>query len=123
MKTAFAVWNNRIAPVFDVTRRVIVVGPAAAGREVQTQVLLTGDPPLQKALQLSELGVDCLVCGAISRPLKAVLMARGIQVVACVAGDVQAVIDAWRHQPGAIETFALPGRRQRRSRHSSRHQK
>jgi predicted Fe-Mo cluster-binding NifX family protein len=123
MKTAFAVWNNRIAPVFDVTRRVIVVGPAAAGRDVQTQVLLTGDPPLQKALQLSELGVDCLVCGAISRPLKAVLMARGIQVVACVAGDVQAVIDTWRHQPGAIETFAMPGRRQRRSRQSSRYQK
>jgi predicted Fe-Mo cluster-binding NifX family protein len=96
MKTAFAVWNNRMAPVFDVARRVIVIDPAAAGRGVQTQVLLTGDPPLQKALQLSELGVDCLVCGAISRPLKAVLMARGIQVVACVAGDVQAVIDAWR---------------------------
>lgn len=123
MKTAFAVWNNRMAPVFDVARRVIVIDPAAAGRDVQTQVLLTGDPPLQKALQLSELGVDCLVCGAISRPLKAVLMARGIQVVACVAGDVQAVIDAWRHQPGAIESFAMPGRRQRRSRPIDKQQK
>jgi predicted Fe-Mo cluster-binding NifX family protein len=123
MKTAFAVWNNRIAPVFDVARRVIVVGSAAAGRDVQTQVLLTGDPPLQKALQLSELGVDCLVCGAISRPLKAVLIARGIQVVACVAGDVQAVIDAWRREPGAIESFAMAGRRQRRSRQSNRYQK
>lgn len=123
MKTAFAVWNNRIAPVFDVARRVIVVGPGAAGREGQTQVLLTGDPPLQKAQQLSDLGVDCLVCGAISRPLRAVLLARGIRVVACVAGDAQAVIDAWRRQPGAIAAYAMPGRRNAHRRRSSRHPK
>ena len=68
MKTAFAVWSNRIAPVFDVARRVIVVDPAVAGRDAQRQVPLTGDPPLQKAQQLSDLGVECLVCGAITRP-------------------------------------------------------
>ena len=119
MKTAFAVWNNRIAPLFDVARRLIVVDPAAAGEDVQIQVLLTGDPPLQKAQQLSELGVDCLVCGAISRPLKSVLMARGIRLFAYVAGDVQVVIDAWRRQPGAIETYAMPGRRKSRRRRSN----
>ena len=123
MKTAFAVWNNRIAPLFDVARRVIVLDPAAAERDLQTQVLLTGDPPLQKAQQLSELGVDCLVCGAISRSLKAVLTARGIRVVACVAGDAQVVIDAWRRRPGAIETFTMPGRRKPHRRRSSRHLK
>jgi len=121
MKTAFAVWNNRIAPLFDVARRVIVVDPAAAERDLQTQVLLTGDPPLQKAQQLSERGVDCLVCGAISRPLKAILTARGIRVVACVAGDAQEVIDAWRRRPGAIETYAMPKRRKTRLRRSRRY--
>jgi len=110
MKTAFAVWNNRIAPVFDVARRLIVVDSAATEQDVQTQVLLTGDLPLQKAQQLSELGVDCLVCGAISRPLKSVLMAQGIRLFAYVAGDVKVVIDAWRRHPGAIETYAMPGR-------------
>ena len=58
MKTAFAVWNNRIAPVFDVARRVIVVGPAAAGGDVQTQVLLTGDPPLIDGVDLRRIDLD-----------------------------------------------------------------
>ena len=119
MTTAFAVWNKRIAPVFDVARRVILVD-ATAGKDIQSPVLLTGDQPLQKAQQLSDLGADCLVCGAISRSLQAVLTARGIHVVAYVAGDVQDVIDAWRRQPFAIETYAMPGRRQSRHRRSSR---
>ena len=121
MKTAFAVWNKRIAPVFDVARRVIMVDSRAAGKDIQTEVLLSGDQPLQKAQQLSEMGVDNLVCGAISRGLQAVLTARGIQVVAYVAGDVQAVIDAWRRPHFEIETYAMPGRRKSRHRRSNRY--
>jgi predicted Fe-Mo cluster-binding NifX family protein len=116
MKTAFAVWNKRIAPVFDVARRVVMVETTPAGREVQTQVLLTGDQPLQKVQQLTELGVDCLVCGAISRALQAVLRARRIRVVANLAGDLQAVIDAWRCRDAPIEPYAMPGRRKIRDR-------
>jgi predicted Fe-Mo cluster-binding NifX family protein len=120
MKTAFAVWNKRIAPVFDVARHVIMVEPRAAGKDVRTPALLTGDQPLQKARQLSELGIDCLVCGAISRPLQAILTAQGIRVVPYVAGDVQAVIDAWRRRPCEIETYAMPGRRRARRRRAHR---
>lgn len=121
MKTAFSVWNDRIAPVFDVARRVILVDTRATGRDAQTRVLLTGDQPLQKVQELSALGIDHLVCGAISRALQAVLTARGIHVVACVAGDVQAVIDAWQRRHCAIEPFTMPGRRQSRHRKSRPH--
>jgi predicted Fe-Mo cluster-binding NifX family protein len=120
MKTAFAVWNNRIAPVFDVARRVIMVESTAAGKDAQTPVVLAGDPPLQKVQQLSDLGVGRLVCGAISRGLEAVLTARGIQVTAYVAGDVQAVIDAWQRRHFEIESYAMPGRRKNRRRRSNR---
>ena len=111
MKTAFAVWNNRIAPVFDAARRVIMVESEAAGGNAQTPVLLTGDQPLQKVQQLADLGADSLVCGAISRALQAFLTARGIRVVAYVAGDAEEVIDAWRRQRFKIEAYAMPGRR------------
>lgn len=120
MKTAFAVWNKRIAPVFDVARRVIVVDSRATGKDDQTQVLLSGDQPLQKAQQLSEMGVDNLVCGAISRPLRAILTARGVRVVAYLAGDVQEVIESWQRRPREIATYAMPGHRQARRRNSKR---
>ena len=113
MKTAFAVWNNRIAPVFDVTRRVIIVESEAVPESPPTTVLLAGDQPLQKVRQLSELGADRLVCGAISRALQAALTAGGIRVIPFIAGDVQEVIDAWRGRQFEVDAFAMPGRRRK----------
>jgi predicted Fe-Mo cluster-binding NifX family protein len=113
MKTAFAVWNNRIAPVFDVARRVIIVESETVPGSRPATALLTGDQPLQKVRQLSALGADSLVCGAISRGLQAALAAGGIRVIPFIAGDVQEVIAAWRGPQFEVEAFAMPGRRRR----------
>ena len=113
MKTAFAVWKNRIAPVFDVARRVIIVESETVPGSRPATVLLTGDQPLQKVRQLSALGAESLVCGAISRGLQAVLTAGGIRVIPFIAGDVQEVIDAWRGPQFEVDAFAMPGRRRK----------
>ncbi len=110
MKTAIAVWNNRIAPVFDVARRVIIVESDTAPGARPTTVLLSGDQPLQKVRQLSALGAESLVCGAISRAFQAALTAGGIRVIPFIAGDVQEVIDAWRGPLFEVDAFAMPGR-------------
>jgi len=69
MKTAFAHWENRIAPVFDTARRICVV-ESESGRIVrQTQETLPAELPVRKALRLMDLGIGVLVCGAISRPI------------------------------------------------------
>lgn len=113
MKAAFAHWNNRIAPVFDIARR-IHVAEAQSGRIVtETEEALADDLPLQKAVRLAELGVGTLVCGAISRPLREMVAAYGIRVVPFVAGDLREVIQAWLG--GGLEggDFAMPGCRGR----------
>ncbi len=67
MKTAFAYWDKRIAPVFDTARQIHVV-EAESGRIVREALeTLESDVLVQKALRLSELGISTLVCGAISR--------------------------------------------------------
>lgn len=108
MKTAFAVWNNRIAPVFDVAREVIIVESGLERMADQTQVKLLGDLPSHKALRLSQLGADHLVCGAISRALKAMLTASGIRVIPFVAGDVKVIIDAWDRRVFERSAFSMP---------------
>jgi len=113
MKAAFAAWDNRIAPVFDVAQQVHLV-EAEAGQAVrETQELLADDLPVQKALCLAELGVDTLVCGAISRSLYEMVAANGIRVIPFVAGDLREVIQAWL--TGALDrsAFAMPGCRGR----------
>jgi predicted Fe-Mo cluster-binding NifX family protein len=109
VKAAFAYWDDRIAPVFDIARRIHVV-EADAGRIVaETGEVLADDLPIQKALRLAELGVGTLVCGAISRPFHEMVAANGIRVIPFVAGDLNDVIQAWLRGNLESDTFAMPG--------------
>ena len=116
MKAAFATWNDRIAPVFDVARHICLVEVEAGHIKAEVPEALTDDTPAHKALRLSELRVGTLVCGAISRPVRSVVEAYGIHVIPFVAGDVREVIQAW--VPGLLEpeAFAMPGCGRRRRR-------
>ncbi|RPI00459.1 MAG: hypothetical protein EHM72_09165, partial [Calditrichaeota bacterium] len=95
MKTAFAFWDNRIAPVFDIARRICVVEIESGKIIAETEHALADGLPALKALRLAELGVGALVCGAISKPLHAMAAAYGIEVIPFIAGDLREVIQAW----------------------------
>lgn len=109
-KAAFATWNNRIAPVFDVARLIELVETDSGKIVRQIQVNAAGDIPNLRASGLADLGVDTLVCGAISRPLQATIAAYGIEVISFVAGNLQEVIQAWvdGKLPWAA-VYAMPG--------------
>jgi hypothetical protein len=109
MKTAFACWDNRIAPVFDTAREIHLL-EAEAGRIVrQTRETLPEDLPVQKALRLVGLGVGTLVCGAISRPLQGLVSAYGVHVIPFVAGELPPIIQAWLNGQLHRPTYAMPG--------------
>jgi predicted Fe-Mo cluster-binding NifX family protein len=114
LRVAFAVWNDRIAPVFDVTRRVYVAD--LDGRRVVGAWLepLDGETAAGRASRLAALGIDALVCGAISRPQQALLEACGIVVVPLVTGGLAAVVEAWGEGTLGGDAFAMPGCGQRR---------
>lgn len=109
MKTAFAHWDHRIAPVFDTARQLCLVD-VDSGRIVREMVeLLVDDLPVRKVLRLMELEIATLVCGAISRPMYGSVAAYGIQVVPFVAGDLDEVIRAWFSGKLGNDTFSMPG--------------
>jgi predicted Fe-Mo cluster-binding NifX family protein len=113
MKAAFAHWDNRIAPVFDIARQVHVV-EAESGRIVaETEEALADDLLVQKVIRLAELGVGTLVCGAISKPMHEMVAAYGIEAIPFVAGDLREVIQAWLSGNLERDTFAMPGCRGR----------
>lgn len=109
MKAAFAVWDNRIAPVFDVVRKIYLV-EAEAGKVIhEMEQSLGGELPVQKAFRLSELGVGTLVCGAISRPLHVMVAASGIEVIPFIAGELKDVVLAWLTGGLDGDVFVMPG--------------
>ena len=116
MKVAFSVWDNRIAPVFDVARLLHIVH-SEAGRIVgESDETIVNDGPTQRALHLVELGVSTLICGGISRQLLRAISAYGICVIPFIAGDLQEVIQAQLAGTILREEYSMPGCRRRRQR-------
>ncbi|HOV39358.1 MAG TPA: NifB/NifX family molybdenum-iron cluster-binding protein [Spirochaetales bacterium] len=109
MKTGFVQWDNRIAPVFDTAGQIYILETKSGKIIGELQETLPADFPIQKTLRLVELGVDTLVCGAISRPMYQLLVAYGIRVIPFVTGDLQDVIQAWRTGTLMRDAFLMPG--------------
>lgn len=108
-KVAFAVWNDRIAPVFDVSEKIHLL-EVEDGRVVrETRRVLSGDQPEQRGRALVETGAEVLVCGAISRFLHERITADGIRVVPFVAGTLTDIIRAWLRGDLRRDTYAMPG--------------
>lgn len=109
MKAAFAAWEKRISPVFDVTRQIHLVEADRGAIVGESRESLAEDVPARKALRLAELGVHTLVCGAISRPLQEMVAAHGIRVIPFVTGELDLVIQAWLTGTLQNARFAMPG--------------
>lgn len=129
MILAVPTWNDRVAPVFDVARRARVFAFETGRLEQRGDTDLPAAGPAEKVAALVEGGVTHLVCGAITRSTESLARARGIEVVAFVAGTVDVVAEAWAlgtlarpelRMPGCRCRTALPrrGPRQRGARRS-----
>jgi predicted Fe-Mo cluster-binding NifX family protein len=109
MKTAFAYWGNRLAPVFDTARQIHIIKAESGKIMEEAQETLPEDYPIRKVRRLVDLDIGILVCGAISRPLHAMISSCGIQVVPFIAGGLHEVIQAWLKGNLEHAAFALPG--------------
>lgn len=117
MRLAVPVWDSRVSPLFDVARWLMVVD--VIGSEATfTKIFPIGGPHRQRVV--SELGIDVLICGAISRDLEDGLVASGVEVVAEIRGGIEDVVREYTKgslvQPG----YLMPGCHSRRRRARSR---
>jgi len=116
MKLALAVWNGRISPVFDVSREIEVLD-VENGQVVSRQMHdIETDNPFAKAARLADLGVETLVCGAVSRPLAAVVASQGIRMIPFVAGETEEVLAAFLAGNLPAPGLTMPGCGGRRAR-------
>jgi len=109
MKTAFSVWEHRIAPVFDTARQIHLVESDGTRITAEKAHVISGEDVPQKVAWLADQGVATLVCGAVSRPLQQQLASVGIKVVPFVAGDLRQVIQASLDGSLNGAAFAMPG--------------
>jgi predicted Fe-Mo cluster-binding NifX family protein len=109
MRIAISFRQNRVSPVFDVAGRILLVD-IDRGRELRrnNRALVQTDA-LDRARFISQCGVEVLICGAISWPLENALVSLGVQVVACICGAVEDVINGFLNEKLSEKVFSMPG--------------
>lgn len=116
MKVSIPVLSDRISPVFDESRTLLLI-EIEDGKEVRRrEETLHGMGPLSKTVHLVGLGVDILICSAISWPLERRLAAAGVQVISQTCGPVDDVLNAYLSGRLTEHAFLTPGCRCRRGR-------
>ena len=109
MKVALATWNGRISPVFDVARQVLMLDVENGCVIARHEEMLPGTDPQAQAGRLAALAPQTLICGAISRPMAALLEASKIRVIPFTAGDVERVLGAWLLGTLPNPALSMPG--------------
>jgi predicted Fe-Mo cluster-binding NifX family protein len=109
MRAALAVCNGRISPVFDVSRNLLLLDVRDRTVADRCREKLPEEAAAGKAARLAELKVHTLICGAISRPMAALLAAYGVTVIPFIAGDEEEVIAAFLSGALPQPALSMPG--------------
>jgi predicted Fe-Mo cluster-binding NifX family protein len=114
-KVSFAVWNNRIAPVFDVARQLTIIEierNTIISEQIQDITFISVH---DRGQWLKDNGINTLICGAVSKPLEEIIINSGIGVISFISGELEKVMATWIKNENLYERFAMPGcmRRQR----------
>jgi len=109
MKVALTIWENRISPLFDSARMLLIVDifdSMTTNRHYQT---FSCESPFSRAATLSNLDVTILICGAISDPFAKTIESNGIRIIPFIAGAVDEVLDAYLRGELSDSKFQMPG--------------
>jgi predicted Fe-Mo cluster-binding NifX family protein len=109
MKIAVTVWENRISPVFDASRRLLVATIEKGCMVDRSYVIFDPALPANLAKILLRLEVPVLICGAVSQVPATVLTAAGITLVPFITGQVEPVLAAYAQGTPLAPTFTMPG--------------
>jgi len=109
MKVAVTVWENRISPLFDSTRMLLIV-------EVENR-RITGtrrepfecESAFSRAAKLEDLGIRVLICGGISDFFARQIEAHNIHLIPFAAGEVEEILEAYVRDRLSDQKYRMPG--------------
>ena len=109
MKLAVTVWENRISPVADSAREVLVLD--IEGRSVLSRhhERFKDDSLFHRARKLADLDVKAFICGAISDFYGGLVEGYGIRLIPFVHGRVDDVLNAFMNRSLLNPKFVMRG--------------
>lgn len=109
MRIAIPYQQDRVSPVFDVATHILLLDIDKSREVKRNKRTLAQTTLLARAQDISQFGVEVLICGAISWPLENALSSKGIQVIAYICGPIEAVVKAFMANQLTQNAFIMPG--------------
>jgi len=109
MKIAIPTWNGRVSPVFDTASRLLVVEIKEDSEIARFETDISEHFLPSKSMRLTGLGIDTLICGAISRPFASIITTAGITLIPWISGQVEEVVQAFLTSTLFDPRFIMPG--------------
>jgi predicted Fe-Mo cluster-binding NifX family protein len=109
MNLSVPVCEGRVSPVFDVARRLLVVEIGNGGEVSRREESIPEIHPMLRARHLDALGVNVLICGAISRSLERILVSAGMTVIPNTCGPAEEIVRSFVSGKFTDRSFLMPG--------------
>ena len=94
IKVAIPVFQNRVSPVFDSCKHMLVI-TLLNGIETDRENIFFGDMSLSDRCRIiHDLDVSLIICGGISQTFAKILQQKKMELINGIAGDAQAILSA-----------------------------
>lgn len=109
MKVGIPVWGGKVSPVFDTASTLQIIEIEDEEEISRFEIDMDEQDLTRRCLRIQVLGVDMLICGAISRHLHDMLAASGIEVIPWISGSSNDVLEAYMKGTLNNTAFLMPG--------------
>ncbi len=111
MKVALTIWENRVSPVADSAREVLVVDMEGESILKRYHERYSGESLFYRAKKLADLGVKTFICGAISDFYGGLVEGYGIRLIPFVRGQIDDVLNAFMNESLLSPRYMMRGSR------------
>ncbi len=108
-KIAVTVWGQRVSPVFDSARTLLITEINGNSLTATSRIAFDPERPLELLHLLRAQKVMVIICGAVSEGPAAMIEAAGIELIPFIAGDVHRVLEHFLQGQALDSSFRMPG--------------
>jgi predicted Fe-Mo cluster-binding NifX family protein len=115
---AIPTFQERVSPLLDVSDRYAIYETENGEIKQKVRITVSCDSDARRIERLREIGVDTIICGAVSGHIAHIINERGMRLISMAYGPLDEIIGAYlRNALFPCRTGpAVCGRRQRRKR-------
>jgi predicted Fe-Mo cluster-binding NifX family protein len=109
MKVACTAWEDRISPVFDSARSLLIAdieNDQIVGRQYE---IFNPQPVSRLADMLKALKIEVLICGAISQTPSIIIEASGVKLISFVGGKIDEILESYAKGIKIVPEYSMPG--------------